>query len=96
MGFFGGLHCIGMCGPIVLAYSVNLSSHIKEKSYLKSFTVFLNHIAYNFGRTATYTVFGIIAGLVGSMAFYFQENRGYIFIFFGCLIIIFFLFFLVC
>jgi len=89
MGFFGGLHCIGMCGPIVLAYSVNLSTHTKQTSSLKSLSTLLNHIAYNLGRTVTYTFFGALAGFLGSMAFYFKENRGYIMIFFGSLIILF-------
>ena len=34
-------------------------------------------------------MFGVVAGFLGSMAFYFQENRGYILIFFSGLIILF-------
>ncbi|NIQ37538.1 MAG: hypothetical protein GTN81_02970, partial [Proteobacteria bacterium] len=26
VGFAGSLHCVGMCGPLVLAYSVQLKS----------------------------------------------------------------------
>ncbi|MBI4595936.1 MAG: sulfite exporter TauE/SafE family protein [Candidatus Tectomicrobia bacterium] len=53
LGSFG--HCIGMCGPVVAAYSVNL----KRGSYGP-------HLLYNLGRITTYSVLGGLMGLTGS------------------------------
>ena len=56
MGLFGSLHCIGMCGPIALA--------LPYQSPTKAATVF-NILLYNFGRTFSYSLIGIIPGLLG-------------------------------
>ncbi|MCB0496618.1 MAG: sulfite exporter TauE/SafE family protein [Cyclobacteriaceae bacterium] len=50
MGFLGSFHCIGMCGPIVLALPG------KSVAY---------KVLYNLGRTITYTLMGIVVGMVG-------------------------------
>lgn len=55
LGFFGGMHCIGMCGPIALAIP-------------KQEGVFLNvlhKVFYNSGRTVTYGLLGVITGFIG-------------------------------
>jgi sulfite exporter TauE/SafE len=57
IGFMGSLHCIGMCGPIVLAVQ---SAH-KENT----FVTILEKIIYHFGRTFTYAVFGFLFGFLG-------------------------------
>ena len=49
-GFLGSFHCVGMCGPIVLA--------VPAKSWYAK-------ILYNLGRTITYALMGILVGLVG-------------------------------
>jgi sulfite exporter TauE/SafE len=55
-GLLGGFgHCIGMCGPVVAAYSVEL----KKKSVIP-------HILYSLGRITTYSILGGIMGLTGS------------------------------
>jgi len=55
-GLLGGFgHCIGMCGPLVVAYSIG----IDKGNYLL-------HILYNLGRIATYSIIGGITGFVGS------------------------------
>ena len=55
-GLLGGFgHCVGMCGPVVAAYSINL----RERKYLP-------HLMYNLGRVATYSIIGGIMGLIGS------------------------------
>jgi len=56
LGFFGSLHCIGMCGPIALA----LPSQSQSK-----FSFYLGRILYNLGRVLTYSVMGLIIGLIG-------------------------------
>lgn len=50
IGFLGSFHCIGMCGPIVLA--------LPGKGVWYKVT-------YNIGRTITYAVMGSIIGLIG-------------------------------
>jgi sulfite exporter TauE/SafE len=59
-GLLGGFgHCIGMCGPLVAAYSVGLGTGRVKGNYLP-------HILYNLGRIFTYSIIGGIMGLAGS------------------------------
>lgn len=54
MGLFGTGHCLGMCGPLVLAFpgrSGRLASHI----------------AYHLGRAATYVTVGALLGGAGEL-----------------------------
>lgn len=57
-GFFGSLHCLGMCAPIVWAVPQNEK---KRKKWLA------NRLAYNSGRIITYSFLGAIAGLFGEV-----------------------------
>lgn len=57
IGLLGGLHCIGMCGPIALSLPVHRLSHVQKYS-----SIFL----YNIGRAFTYALLGTIPGLLGS------------------------------
>ena len=59
VGLLGGVHCVGMCGGIVGALSLGLSSQ-RQLPLL---------FAYNFGRIASYTVAG---ALMGALGFYFS------------------------
>ena len=54
LGLVSSLHCLQMCGPVVLAYSVSAQSRWRA------------HLAYNCGRILTYAVLGGIAGAAGS------------------------------
>ncbi|MGA3244334.1 MAG: sulfite exporter TauE/SafE family protein [Bacteroidota bacterium] len=66
-GFLGSLHCIGMCGPIVLALPVGNQGMWRYT---------LGRVLYNLGRVVTYSLMGGIIGLVGaglSLAFL-QQN----------------------
>ena len=58
-GFASSLHCVQMCGPIVLSYSVAANAAKGRRSFLGL------HLAYNAGRSVTYMLLGIIAGLAG-------------------------------
>jgi len=53
LGLFGSFHCIGMCGPLVLALPLSKSFLIKR-------------LLHNLGRVFTYGLFGFIFGLIGS------------------------------
>lgn len=57
MGFMGGFHCAGMCGPIALS----LPSYHSTKSWKYT----RGRIYYNMGRVVTYSVMGIIFGFFG-------------------------------
>jgi sulfite exporter TauE/SafE len=56
LGLFGSLHCIGMCGPIALALPY------QDRTKLGTLG---NMLLYNGGRSISYTVIGIIPGLLG-------------------------------
>src|SRR6201994_2777332 len=60
LGFASSLHCVQMCGPVVLTYSVAANSGVARKPLLGL------HLAYNAGRALTYMLLGALAGLAGS------------------------------
>ena len=65
LGLASSLHCVQMCGPIVLAYSVALDSPAGEpRQWLP---LVRNHLAYHAGRAVTYSGLGALAGLAGAM-----------------------------
>jgi sulfite exporter TauE/SafE len=64
LGLLGSLHCVQMCGPIVLSYSVSIES-LTTDSKPASLSLLRNHLAYNSGRILTYTALGAIAGMAG-------------------------------
>ncbi|HUB32658.1 MAG TPA: sulfite exporter TauE/SafE family protein [Bryobacteraceae bacterium] len=55
LGLVSGMHCLGMCGPIVLAYSLPLGRR----------GVWRAHLSYNAGRILTYMLLGALAGAAG-------------------------------
>lgn len=57
IGLLGSLHCVGMCGPIALALPI--------KAYNK-FEFYFSRFLYNIGRAITYSLFGLVFGLIGS------------------------------
>ena len=61
-GVFGSMHCIGMCGAIVLAYS---SAAVKGGR--GSGAGITAHLLYNGGRVISYTLIGGLAGFVGGV-----------------------------
>jgi hypothetical protein len=56
-GLLGGVHCAGMCGGIVAAFSFRPDGRTPP---------FRLHLAYNAGRVMSYTLFGALAGALGS------------------------------
>lgn len=57
MGFFGSLHCVAMCGPLVLA----LPSSARSNGMM----VF-NRVVYQVGRILTYGLLGLLLGFIGN------------------------------
>jgi len=65
LGLVGSLHCVQMCGPIVLSYSVSVESLQTNGRSSPLLSLVSNHVAYNSGRILTYSVLGGLAGLAG-------------------------------
>lgn len=67
MGLAGGLHCAGMCGPLVLAFT-------SKNPFLGG------KVVYNLGRVLTYSILGMLAGFLGSYIqfFAFQNLFAYV------------------
>lgn len=57
LGAAGSLHCVGMCGPIVLAL---------PRGNQPGFRKFSGLFLYNTGRAVTYALLGSLSGLAGS------------------------------
>ncbi|MDF1697981.1 MAG: sulfite exporter TauE/SafE family protein [Saprospiraceae bacterium] len=58
LGLFGSLHCLGMCGPLALAFCDNEQDNVPQR--------LMSGLSYNLGRTFTYAVIGLFFGLLGS------------------------------
>jgi sulfite exporter TauE/SafE len=59
IGLLSGTHCVGMCGGIVSALTVQLPQQKPAVSL---------HLAYNVGRLTSYTLAGAIMGALGSLS----------------------------
>jgi len=70
LGLVSSLHCVSMCGPIVLSYSLPLGS----KKFLSQAAA---HIYYNLGRILTYSALGGAAGLFGGSVGFIGELAGF-------------------
>lgn len=57
IGFFGSLHCVGMCGPLALALPLPPEKKLG------------GILLYNFGRILTYSLLGTAFGVIGSSFF---------------------------
>lgn len=55
LGLISGMHCLGMCGPIVLSYGLGM----------RGTRAVAAHAAYNSGRILTYMFLGSLAGAAG-------------------------------
>lgn len=61
VGALGGVHCLGMCGPLTGAFTFQLAAEIQ----VRPARVAQMQLAYNLGRISTYVLLGTLAGLVG-------------------------------
>ena len=57
MGLIGSLHCIGMCGPLVMALPISGQSNFQK---------WVSILLYHLGKISSYTVLGILLGLFGT------------------------------
>jgi hypothetical protein len=58
-GFFGSVHCVGMCGPLALSLPGGGRAR---------WQFLAERLLYNVGRAVTYTLLGGAVGLVGTFA----------------------------
>lgn len=58
-GFFGSVHCVGMCGPLALS----LPGSRKDRWHYVG-----ERLIYNLGRAVTYTLLGGVVGALGVLA----------------------------
>jgi hypothetical protein len=59
IGLFGSLHCVGMCGPLAIAFCDKEKDSKWQRLY--------SGMSYNLGRTFTYSVLGLFFGLLGTI-----------------------------
>lgn len=89
VGLTGSVHCLGMCGPLVLAYSLNMGAREGSKGRVWPSGA-LHHFAFHLGRITTYALLGAAAAFViGIAGFtpYLKSSRG-IFTFIAGLVMI--------
>lgn len=69
-GIAGSLHCLGMCGPILLAFSQVAAGGVADgRSRLASGVGrTADSLLYHAGRVWTYGLLGFVAGLIGAQA----------------------------
>ncbi len=81
IGFLGSMHCVGMCGGLVTTLTMSRSS------------IWWSGLAsYQVGRILTYTLFGLIAGMIGmaiTQVDWFADMQRGLTLFAGTLMIIF-------
>ncbi|MCU0334014.1 MAG: sulfite exporter TauE/SafE family protein [Chitinophagaceae bacterium] len=56
LGMAGGLHCVGMCGPIALSLPLSANGSRGRSTGV---------VLYFIGKTITYTLLGVLFGMVG-------------------------------
>lgn len=57
IGVIGNIHCIAMCGPLALSLPIHQYNNAKK---------IIAITYYNFGRAISYTMLGIVFGLIGN------------------------------
>ncbi|MCF7861886.1 sulfite exporter TauE/SafE family protein [Candidatus Woesearchaeota archaeon] len=83
IGLLTGFHCIAMCGGFVISYTIsnndnNTSKRInsKDSNGKQKSDPHMSHILYGVGKTLSYTFFGAVFGLIGSLFIFTPMIRG--------------------
>lgn len=84
-GLFSSLHCVAMCGPLMMALPFSVGS-----SWI---TLFIQRILYQTGRILTYSLLGAIVGFAGQ-GFSFLGLQQFVSIASGLLLIVIAIFYL--
>ena len=64
--FFGGTHCVGMCGGLSSAFALQLPPHLNRIGLI---------VLLNLGRISSYVVIGLLVGLVGQVGISLDDTR---------------------
>ena len=83
-GLLTSVHCVGMCSGFVIAYTTKNPENLKSSKLTRA----KQHFLYNISRLSSYTVFGILAGLVGSIFLLTNQFRGYLSVFAGVFMVL--------
>lgn len=67
-GLFTGFHCVGMCGALVVGYSLRGGG--QQPANWRS------HLQYALGKTVSYTVIGALFGILGAIVTFTPWLRG--------------------
>ncbi|MDS0525728.1 sulfite exporter TauE/SafE family protein [Clostridium sp. SHJSY1] len=65
VGMLTSIHCVGMCGGIMLTQSISKDDDLNEEK--SRFASLMPGILYNTGRVISYTIIGGIVGALGSV-----------------------------
>lgn len=66
LGFFGGTHCVGMCGGLSSAFALQLPPHLNRLGLI---------VLLNLGRISSYVLIGLIVGPVGQIGISLDDTR---------------------
>ena len=64
LGFFGGTHCVGMCGGLSSAFALQLPNHIKRIYFI---------LLMNIGRLFSYVLIGALMGALSQMGSFLHQ-----------------------
>lgn len=64
IGLLGGVHCLGMCGPLVTVYADRL-----DDDGPTAWPEIRQHLLFNAGRTASYALLGAAMGTLGALLY---------------------------
>ena len=67
LGFFGGGHCVGMCGGLSSAFALQLPPRLNRFGLI---------VLLNIGRIGSYTLIGLSVGALGQFGISLDETRG--------------------
>lgn len=91
-GMLSSMHCIGMCGPIVMGCvtdrPVEISISGSTAAFTTKATAIAPHLLYNSGRVISYSMIGMAAGFIGSAALISARLQSGFAIAFGALMIV--------
>jgi sulfite exporter TauE/SafE len=67
-GLFTGFHCVGMCGSLVVGYTVKTAAENGSR--------YFTHLYYGLGKTLSYTAIGGLFGVLGAIVTFTPFMRG--------------------
>ena len=66
LGFFGGGHCVGMCGGLSSAFALQLPPGLNRAGLI---------VLLNLGRISSYVFIGLLVGVIGQVGISLDQTR---------------------